>query len=528
MAVSPFGHRAPVRPVGAQRSTPEVVLRIFYALAVALLPLAVIGVEAFAKPSFAWDFRALYQAGHDYLHLHSPYVSGSLAQLSTQDNFVYPLPIAAIFAPVSLIPYTVAAVSFVAFGAGSLVLAVRLLGVRDWRCYACVLLSVPAISGIGLGTVSPLLALLLALLWRFRDRMWIAAAVLSLLVLAKLFLWPVALWLLLTRRLRTVGVALIACALAVLLTALPLGLHVVTHYPSLLRSLSSFEGPMSLSLMSLGAGLSGSAVIGTVLTGAAGLLVFFGLARAARRGDDSLGFRLSIVAALAMSPIVWNHYLILLYVSLALTQPRFSAVWLASAWILGDGALLDHTALIVLTAAAWVVIVVQSDAFPLRSISLAGARIRPVVPALSLGVALCPWVGLIWVVGVMAAAVPGAAALTPPQAGGTASGTALVRVLRGRDAICWRVIATGVPAHTHLEIFENDQRHLLIDRTMKAGRSEACVGYSSGAGKQNLASAYQAGQIGLWLRVISPAGHDLLHGQVMSDMNALLHLQPKR
>ena len=50
----------------------------------------------------------------------------------------------------------------------------------------------------------------------------------------------------------------------------------------------------------------------------------------------SLG--LAIAAALCLSPIVWRHFFVLLLVPLALSRPRFDAVWLIpiGLWV-GDG-----------------------------------------------------------------------------------------------------------------------------------------------------------------------------------------------
>jgi hypothetical protein len=50
----------------------------------------------------------------------------------------------------------------------------------------------------------------------------------------------------------------------------------------------------------------------------------------------SLG--LAIAAALVLSPIVWRHFFVLLLVPLALSRPRFDAVWLIpiGLWV-GDG-----------------------------------------------------------------------------------------------------------------------------------------------------------------------------------------------
>ena len=48
----------------------------------------------------------------------------------------------------------------------------------------------------------------------------------------------------------------------------------------------------------------------------------------ARRGDEVGSFACAIAAALAFSPVVWLHYLVLLAVPLGIARPRFSALWL--------------------------------------------------------------------------------------------------------------------------------------------------------------------------------------------------------
>ena len=48
----------------------------------------------------------------------------------------------------------------------------------------------------------------------------------------------------------------------------------------------------------------------------------------ARRGDDARSFTCAVAATLALSPIVWLHYLVVLLVPIAIARPRFSALWL--------------------------------------------------------------------------------------------------------------------------------------------------------------------------------------------------------
>ena len=47
-----------------------------------------------------------------------------------------------------------------------------------------------------------------------------------------------------------------------------------------------------------------------------------------RRGDDRGAFCLALAAAVAMTPILWLHYLLLLLVPLAIVRPRFTPLWL--------------------------------------------------------------------------------------------------------------------------------------------------------------------------------------------------------
>jgi hypothetical protein len=46
-----------------------------------------------------------------------------------------------------------------------------------------------------------------------------------------------------------------------------------------------------------------------------------------RRGDDRRAFVLALTAALAISPIVWLHYFVLLLVIVAVVHPRLGPIW---------------------------------------------------------------------------------------------------------------------------------------------------------------------------------------------------------
>lgn len=304
-----------------------------YATLPALLVLA--AVFPLQGRSYGWDLRAFVDGGQAFLHHRSPYPVASLSALTSQDNFVYPLPVAALFAPLALLPYPVLVGLFLGLSTACIVLTLQILNVRDRLCYAAALLALPAQYAVKLGTISPLLALGLALLWRYRDRRAIAATALAALVVAKLFLWPLAVWLIATRRVKTTVAGAAAAIAAVLLALVPAGYGAATYrdYPRLLHLLSAFESGWSFSVVgfgrALGLPLSESIGLAFVLGG----VLLLGVLALGRQGREFDSFRVAIAAAFALSPIVWPHYFVLLLVPLAIATPRFSLVWLALAWV---------------------------------------------------------------------------------------------------------------------------------------------------------------------------------------------------
>ena len=84
------------------------------------------------------------------------------------------------------------------------------LGVRDWRCHVLAVTSPVVVHGLYYGNLTIVLVLPLALAWRYRDRARLAGLALGAAVAAKLFVWPLVVWLLLTRRFRAAAWAVAA------------------------------------------------------------------------------------------------------------------------------------------------------------------------------------------------------------------------------------------------------------------------------------------------------------------------------
>jgi len=228
--------------------------------------------------------------------------------------------------PFALLPVHVAAGIFMALLVGCALAALWIVGVRDWRCYAAIFLWGPVLIALQTANVTLLLAFGAALAWRCRDRLGPAGVIIGLLVALKLFLWPLLVWLLATRR---YGAALLAGATALTATAVAwatFGFAGVGEYLPMLRLLAKLDerggaGPLA-AMMKLGLSLRAGEALVLLLGG-----VMLGFILLVRRKHDAQSFVLALVAAILCSPVVWLHYYALFIVALAILQPRFSPLW---------------------------------------------------------------------------------------------------------------------------------------------------------------------------------------------------------
>lgn len=299
-----------------------VVRRRLATVSAALLAL-VLTTLAF-KTYHLFDFRVFWEAGQRLRAGERLYPSEGALGANTRDYFVYPPIVAFVFAPLSMIPYAVAGALYAVACLAAIVVALRVVGVSDWRCYAVLPFWMPVLQAVGLGTIAPFLAFALAIAWRYRDRRYIAAAALGVAIASKLFLWPTVFWLLATRRYRRAFETIGVTAAAVVIPWLALGFRDFTEYPRMLRILVRNEMPTSFSTKAL-AGMLGYGPAAVVLQLACVAAVFV---LAGRHQGDRRAFSAAVLAALALSPLVWIHYYVLLLVPIGLAARRLQAVWL--------------------------------------------------------------------------------------------------------------------------------------------------------------------------------------------------------
>ena len=432
-------------------------------------------VSALRERGLGWDFRAFYLGSRMYLEGASPYPAHSLAALAGKQGFVYPAPMAALLVPLALLPYTVALALWLVGSVVAIAVGLRVLGVRDWRCLGALFLTHPVLESVRLGTLMPFLVLLLALLWRHRDRVVTAATLTAVLALSKVFLFPLLVWLAATRRVRTAAVGAAVVAGVCLLGWIPIHLSTLAAYPALLHALSAFEQTFSYSLTSLlvGVGItSGSANVIAWTAGAALLAAAF----AAGKRDEFLAFRLVLAASFVLSPIVWGHYYVLLAVPLALRWPRFSPVWVAAIWIKADTLSLPH-------APVWISLALIVMAFQLDLAQpIAGRLLSWATPRARSSISLAVALGLLAASGAAAeVGVTRVAALRPEDRESAASGAASIRIDRRHRRICWRIWTEALPPRRAAIAIENtssDQRSLVLHvRIGRDGQTNGCAAY---------------------------------------------------
>ena len=178
-----------------------------------------------------------------------------------------------------------------------------------------------------MGNLTLLLLLPLALAWRYRDRPVAAGVAVGVGVAAKLFVWPLIVWLLITRRFAAAAWALAAAAALVLVPWALVGFD-GSPVPGAPRRAPGYFAPRSFSLATLAASLGVPVTGGVALCGAAGVALLALAWRLAGRTDGHRrSFAVVVVACIVASPVVWPFTAALLFVPIAVTWPRLNLVW---------------------------------------------------------------------------------------------------------------------------------------------------------------------------------------------------------
>jgi hypothetical protein len=285
-----------------------------------------------------YDLQIFLAAGDDVANGQNPYVEPDRVDENAGSPYVYPPALAFVMVPLAALPHKVADVH-VAGVLFSLLLIACIVGglllfdVRDWRCHVIAVVCPPNLEAIEYGAIGPVLFLLVGALWRYRGSVAGSSAAAGAALVLKLFLWPLVVWLALTRRLRAAAFALAGALVVALGTWAAIGFAGLADYPRLLRELVDLEGANSYSAYAVlvAIGLPDALARAAVVVLALALLLLAWRAARAEGDDpderDRRSLTLAVAAALVATPILWLHYLGLLFVPIALARPRLTLLW---------------------------------------------------------------------------------------------------------------------------------------------------------------------------------------------------------
>jgi hypothetical protein len=314
------------RPDGGHRATYEALQVIGFCVFPALLTLYAL-YYAVHFDVVGTDFQQeFWVASARVVHGLSPYDQGWM-HISGGVSFPYPALTALVFVPLALLPHHFADMVFVIINIAAALATVWTLGVRDRRVYGVMLVWPVIVEAWQTANLTLVLALGMAWAWRKRDNPVIAGVLVAVMVSLKPFVWPLGLWLLVTRRYRAAAYALISGAAVNLVAWAVLGFDQLHRYNAVVNAVTNVMYRRGYDLAALGLHLGASHPVAyaveIAVAGAAGLAcVAFG-----RRGQEVRALVLCIALMLLATPVLWTHYFALLIIPVALCRPKLGPLW---------------------------------------------------------------------------------------------------------------------------------------------------------------------------------------------------------
>ncbi len=293
-----------------------------------LLPIVALGVFALfvgatlavAGDTLGYDFLAYRAAADRILHGQALYDT-SYTAAGGFGLFYYPPPFVLLALPFALLPASAATWLWIGVLGACMALGTAVLPVSRsvrWTIVLLAGLSWPVAYAFKLGQVGPILYLAFAVGWRWLDRpgpLGLSAAVGTII---KLQPGIVIAWCAIVGRWRAVAVAVVALAVAAVLATLAAGFGAWTDYVSLLRGLAdpiTTDHNFTPGAIAFQAGIPAAQAALVQLVSSVGVvaLVLAGI-RWARPEASYLSL---IPASQLISPVLWDHYALLLLIPVA-------------------------------------------------------------------------------------------------------------------------------------------------------------------------------------------------------------------
>lgn len=320
------------------RST--IVARFLPPLAV-FLPALVIGTVLYvAGDTLGYDYHA-YRAAAERALQGRPLYDAGVDVAGGFAIYLYPPPFALAFVPFALLPDAIGTwlwVGLLVIAFVAAIVAMPIPWIVRWAVLLVAGVSWPVAYSIKLGQVGPILLLLFALGWRYLDRP--APLGLSIAGGALIKVQPVVhvAWAVLTGRVRAATIAVAAGLVAALLATAVLGIGVWAEYVALLQRVGSspITTPHNFTpgAIAYQQGLPEATASVVQLTVMALTLVVAVVA--AIRAAPAASFVAFAVASQLWSPVLWDHYAMLLALPVAYLLSRghwWAAAVLPAFWL---------------------------------------------------------------------------------------------------------------------------------------------------------------------------------------------------
>jgi len=305
--------------------------RLLPPIAIAVFVLATVATLAVAGSTLGYDFLAYHNAASRLLAGQPPYDTSYLVA-GPFGLFFYPPTFLLLAIPFGLLPAAPATWLWIGMLLAAFAVGVAVMPVATRTRWLTVLLaglSWPFLYNVKLGQVGPLLFLLFAVGWRGLDRPAILGLTGAIGAATKIQPGLVLAWALLTRRWLAVAVgaaALVVMALAATLLAGPPAwadfLTIITRVNDPITTPHNFT-PGAVAYQ-----LGVSRDVAAALQWAGSVLVVLAVVFAALRRSAAASYLVVVVATQVLSPILWDHYAMLLLLPVAWLLDRGRA-WAA-------------------------------------------------------------------------------------------------------------------------------------------------------------------------------------------------------
>ena len=279
---------------------------------------------------FGFDFRGtVWDPALAIRHGASIFPAPTRAAVDVGNPALYPPLVPLLAVPLTFLPWWLAVTVWTCLLAGAVATGLRLLGVRDWRCYTIAFTSPIVTSGLVFGNLALLLVPAAALAWKYRGESLRAGAAVGLAIAGKLLVWPLCAWLLAARRRAALLWSVCIAGAAIVVPWALIGFDGLRQYPSLLRLADRIYAPQGFGLAAAASALGLRGAASAICLLAAVVLVILAVAATRRPGGEPVGMTLAVLAAVLGAPVAWPYTYALLLVPIAVASKRFSVVWLS-------------------------------------------------------------------------------------------------------------------------------------------------------------------------------------------------------